>query len=74
MNPLAILSTVSTIIDLVSRAGTAADDITRAYNTIKDVVSKPAADVTQADLDALEAEIDTLEERILAPIDPPQEG
>lgn len=68
MNPLAVLGTISSLIDIATRLGATVQDGVRAYNLIKALASKPINAVTQADLDPLEAEIEALEARILAPL------
>lgn len=73
MNPIAILSTAATIIDLVSKAGNAVPDVIRAYNGIKNLFSKDPQTVTQADLDVLIAENNDLYAKIQQPLDPEED-
>lgn len=73
MNPLTIISVIGTVIDLVQKAGNAAPDVIRAYNSIKNLVSKDPATVTQADLDAIILENNDLYAKIQAPIEPEQD-
>lgn len=73
MNPLAILSTAATVIDLVSKAGNAVPDVLRAYNSVKNLFSKDPALVTQADLDALILENNDLYTKIQQPLDPEED-
>lgn len=72
MNPLTIIQTAATIIDLVGQAGNAVPDVLRAYTSIKNLFVKDPAVVTQADLDAVIAENNDLYAKIQAPLDPEQ--
>lgn len=73
MNPLAILSTAATVIDLVSKAGNAIPDVLRAYNSVKNLFSKEPELVTQADLDALILENNDLYTKIQQPLSPEED-
>ena len=73
MNPLAIISVASTVIDLVGKAGNAVPDVLRAYNSIKNLFAKDPAAVTQADLDAVILENTDLYAKIQAPLSPEED-
>lgn len=70
MDPLAILSAVTTAIKVAQMAieagKSAAPIVTAIYNRI---TNKPLADVTQADLDALAAISDQMTADLLRPLD-----
>ena len=73
MNPLAIISVASTVIDLVGKAGNAVPDVIRAYNSLKNLFAKDPATVTQADLDAVIAENTDLYTKIQQPLENEQD-
>lgn len=73
MNPLAILSVAATVIDLVEKAGNASPAVIRAYNSIKNLMSKDPKAVVQADLDAVILENNDLYGQIQQPLEPEED-
>lgn len=70
MELTAILGVISGIAQIASHASATMADVQDAYNAIKGVVGKNPADVSKADLDAIEAKTVELEQRILRPLGP----